>query len=60
MHAAFLLTDALLQDIVDIMLLECLLEALFAGRIDALADQQRLPVKLDRVGARESATIFWI
>ena len=50
MHAAFLLTDALLQDIVDIMLLECLLEALFAGRIDALADQQRLPAKLDRVG----------
>ena len=59
-HAAFLLADAFLQDIVQIMFFERLLEPLFAGRIDAFPDQQRLGFEPDGVCVRRNAGDLFI
>ena len=60
MHALFLLRGGLLQHIGEVVFQQRLLQALFAGGIDALADQQRLCPEKDglRAGGNDSLLLF--
>ena len=60
MSARFLLGDAFLENIVHILPAKSLLEALFAGRIYALANKHGRTAELDRVGVgrHDSALLF--